>query len=70
MLILLIVVAEVNTIVELIDGKVGAAPHKRNKRVKQDRRPNSIRLLSLDGLVKSVVKIMTACWIQEQNACV
>jgi hypothetical protein len=55
MLLILLVVAEGN-----LDGEVGAA-QKRSNRAEQDMIPSAIRLLLLDGLVKAVVEIMTAC---------
>ena len=60
-MLILLVVAEGN-----LDGEVGAA-QKRSNRAEQDMIPSAIRLLLLDGLVKEVVEIMTACWIQEQE---
>ena len=57
-MLILLVVAEVKTIVDLLDGEVGAA-QKRSNRAEQDIKPSAIRLLLLDGLVKAVVKIMT-----------
>jgi hypothetical protein len=59
-MLILLVVAEVKTIVDLLDGEVGAA-QKRSNRAEQDMIPSAIRLLLLDGLVKAVVEIMTAC---------
>lgn len=61
-MLILLVVAEVKN----LDGEVGAA-QKRSNRAEQDMIPSAIRLLLLDGLVKEVVEIMTACWIQEQE---
>ena len=69
-MLILLVVVEVKTIVDLLDGEVGAAPQKGNNWAEQDMIPSAIRLLLLDGLVKAVVEIMTACWIQEQYVCV
>ena len=65
-MLILLVVAEVKTIVDLLDGEVGAA-QKRSNRAEQDMIPSAIRLLLLDGLVKAVVEIMTTWWIQEQE---
>jgi len=69
-MLILLVVVEVNNLICSL-GEVGAAQQKRNNRAEQDRRPSAMRLLLLlDGLVKSVVEIISACWIQEQYVCV